>query len=286
MTRSSHWQTGFVRTSVIQFAARTDAGENLDVISRLVGEAAGQGAGLVVLPEAAMHDFGPPDLDLGPVAQALDGPFVSALGRLAAAHRLWIVAGMFERSDDAERPYNTLVALSPTGDLQATYRKTYLYDSFGYRESDRMLAGEGRPVVVSCEGLAVGLMTCYDLRFPEFARALVDAGADVLAVPAAWVAGPLKEDHWVTLLRARAIENTVYVTAAAQTGKAYSGRSMIVDPLGVTVAALGDAEGLATADVELQTIAAVRDRNPSLANRRRDLPGAEAAGARRATAHV
>jgi deaminated glutathione amidase len=139
---------------------------------------------------------------------------------------------------------------------------------------------------VSCEGLAVGLMTCYDLRFPEFARALVDAGADVLAVPAAWVAGPLKEDHWVTLLRARAIENTVYVTAAAQTGKAYSGRSMIVDPLGVTVAALGDAEGLATADVELQTIAAVRDRNPSLANRRRDLPGAEAAGARRATAHV
>ncbi len=129
-------------------------------------------------------------------------------------------------------------------------------------------------------------MTCYDLRFPEFARALVDAGADVLAVPAAWVAGPLKEDHWVTLLRARAIENTVYVTAAAQTGKAYSGRSMIVDPLGVAVAALGDGEGLATAEVDLQTIAAVRDRNPSLANRRRDLLGAQPDGSRLATARV
>jgi predicted amidohydrolase len=273
MGRSSHWQTGRVRTSVVQFAAATDVAANLEAASRLVGVAAAGGASFVVLPEAAMHDFGPTDLDLGAVAQELDGPFVSALGRLAAAHEVWIVAGMFERSRDALRPYNTLVVLGPTGELQATYRKTYLYDSFGYRESDRLLAGEGRPVVVACDGLAVGLMTCYDLRFPEYARALVEAGADVLAVPAAWVAGPLKEDHWVTLVRARAIENTVFVAAAAQTGRHYSGRSMIVDPLGIAVAALGDEEAVATADVDAETLAAVRERNPSLANRRFDLRG-------------
>jgi deaminated glutathione amidase len=262
-----------VRTSVIQFAATTDADANLSVASRLVNEAAAAGAQFVVLPEAAMHDFGPPDLALGPVAQTLDGPFVSALADLAARHHLWIVAGMFEKSDDAARPFNTLVALTSTGELQATYRKTYLYDSFGYRESDRLSPGSGEPIVVTISGLVVGLMTCYDLRFPEFARALVDGGADVVAVPAAWVSGPLKEDHWVTLLRARAIENTVYVAAAAQTGKHYSGRSMIVDPMGVTVAALGDGESVATADIEQRSVAAARERNPSLANRRGELAG-------------
>ncbi len=162
--------------------------------------------------------------------------------------------------------------------VAATYRKTYLYDSFGYRESDRLLAGTGEPQVVSCEGLAVGLMTCYDLRFPEFGRALVDNGAEVIVVPAAWVRGPLKEDHWVTLLRARAMENTVYVAAAAQTGRSYCGRSMIVDPMGTAVAALGDEEAVATADLEKQRVTEVRLRNPSLANRRSDLATARPTG--------
>jgi deaminated glutathione amidase len=261
-----------VRTSVVQFAATTDVGANLQVVSRLVAEAASAGAEFVVLPEAAMHDFGPPDLGLGPVAQRLDGPFVSALSELASSQGVWIVGGMFEQSADASRPFNTLVALSSTGELEATYRKTYLYDSFGYRESDRLLAGTGEPTVVQCGELAVGLMTCYDLRFPEYSRALVDCGVQALAVPAAWVRGPLKEDHWVTLLRARAIENTVYVAAAAQTGTHYCGRSMIVDPMGVTVAALGDDVAVATADLGASTVAAARERNPSLANRRRDLP--------------
>jgi predicted amidohydrolase len=111
-------------------------------------------------------------------------------------------------------------------------------------------------------------MTCYDLRFPEFARMLIDVGADVLAVPAAWVRGPLKEDHWVTLLRARAIENTAYVIGAAQTGSHYCGRSMIIDPMGVIVASLGDEEGVATGEARAERVADVRRRNPSLANRR------------------
>ena len=121
---------------------------------------------------------------------------------------------MFERSDDPNRPFNTLVAFGPAGDLVASYRKTYLYDSFGYRESDRLTAGDGSPVTIKTDELTLGLMTCYDLRFPEFARLLVDADAEALVVPAAWVRGPQKEDHWATLLRARAIENTCYVIAA------------------------------------------------------------------------
>jgi deaminated glutathione amidase len=215
-----------------------------------------------------MHDFGPTDLDLGAIAQPLDGPFVSAIGELARTHAMTIVAGMFETSADERRPYNTLAAVSALGELMATYRKAHLYDSFGYRESDRLTAGELAPTTLAIGDLTVGLMTCYDLRFPELGRLLVDAGADVIAVPAAWVRGPLKEDHWATLLRARAIENTSYVAGAAQTGRHYCGRSMIVDPMGVVVASLGDETGVATADVSSARIAAVRERNPSLANRR------------------
>ena len=257
-----------MRTSVIQFAAATDAEANVQVITRLVSQAAAVGAELVILPEASMHDFGSPDLDLGAVAQPTDGPFVTSLGRLAAEHRVSVVVGMFEESSDRRRPFNTLVVLGQQGELLATYRKAHLYDSFGYRESDRLLAAEPQPSVVTFDGLTIGLMTCYDLRFPEFARLLVDAGADVLAVPAAWVRGPLKEDHWVTLLRARAIENTAYVVGAAQTGSHYCGRSMLIDPMGVVVAALGDEEGVATGDVRAKRVADVRERNPSLANRR------------------
>ena len=111
-------------------------------------------------------------------------------------------------------------------------------------------------------------MTCYDLRFPEFARLLVDAGADTLAVPAAWVRGSLKEDHWVTLLRARAIENTVYVVGAAQNGSTYCGNSVVIDPMGVRVASLGEESGVAHCELRRDRLEAVRRRNPSLANRR------------------
>jgi predicted amidohydrolase len=254
--------------SLIEFEASTDPAANLKRITELIEEAAAGNAGVVVLPEAAMHDFGPIDRSLGPAAQRLDGEFVIELARLAERHSLTLIAGMFEVSGEVERPFNTLVVLGPDGSLRASYRKVHLYDSFGYRESDRLLAGEPLPVVIPSGDLTLGLMTCYDLRFPEFARILVDAGADVLVVPAAWVRGPLKEDHWETLLRARAIENTVYVAGAGQTGKLYVGCSMIVDPMGVAVARIGDDEGIVTADLAAAHVEQARRRNPSLANRR------------------
>ncbi|HMG28718.1 MAG TPA: carbon-nitrogen hydrolase family protein [Jiangellaceae bacterium] len=254
-----------MRVALVQFAAGLDSAANLDAAQLLTKEVV---ADLIVLPEAVMHDFGPPDSRLGPVAQPLDGPFVSALAGLARHHGAGVVAGIFERSDDPERPYNTLVALGPDGVLLGSYRKTHLYDSFGYRESDRLLAGRPEPVVVDVAGRRLGLMTCYDLRFPEHARALVDGGADLMVVPAAWVRGPLKEDHWVTLLRARAIENTVDVVAAAQCGRWYCGNSMAVDPMGVVVAALGEAEGVVTAVLDERRLRSVREQNPALKHRR------------------
>jgi predicted amidohydrolase len=254
-----------MRVALLQFAASLVPDENVTTLGRLAGSVAD--VDLIVAPEAAMHDFGSPDTPLGPVAQSLDGPFTAALTELAKARRATVVAGMFERSGDPERPYNTVVAVDADGVVGA-YRKIHLYDSFGYRESDRLRAGDVAPTVVRLGDVHLGLMTCYDLRFPEHSRALVDAGAEVLVVPAAWVRGPLKEDHWETLLKARAIENTVYVAAAAQCGRQYCGRSMVVDPMGVVTAAAGEAEGAVVTDVDRDRLAAARDRNPSLAHRR------------------
>lgn len=266
---------GRMRVALVQLAAGLDPSANLADINRL---ASGRTADLIILPEAVMHDFGPIDTRLGPVAQDLDGPFVTALAELAWRVGATVIAGMFERSGDPDRPYNTLVAVGADGTLLAAYRKIHLYDSFGYRESDRLMAGELTATVIPVGDHTVGLMTCYDLRFPEHSRALVDAGATLLAVPAAWVRGPLKEDHWLTLLRARAIENTVYVAAAAQCGRQYCGQSALIDPLGVAVVALGADEGVAIGEIDQEWLAAVRARNPALQHRR--WPGPDVAPAR------
>ncbi len=257
-----------VLAAAAQFAATTDKAANLERITELVHAAAQRGADVVVVPEAAMHDFGPPDMPLGPVAETLDGPFVSAIRELATQHSVTLIAGMFESSDEPSLPYNTVVAVDPAGEVVARYRKAHLYDSFGYRESDRLSRVSVEPTVLPVGEFNIGVVTCYDLRFPEFTRALIERGADVLAVPSAWVRGPLKEDHWATLLRARAIENTAYIVGAGQTGKTYVGCSMHVDPLGVVVASLGDEEGVVLGELSPSRLRVARERNPSLANRR------------------
>ncbi|MGH3497930.1 MAG: carbon-nitrogen hydrolase family protein [Nocardioidaceae bacterium] len=257
-----------MRVALLQFSAGTDSALNRKTIDGLVGRLAdGPPVDLVVAPEGSMHDFGTIDHDLGAAAEPLDGPFVGALAEHAARLHATVVAGMFERNGDG-LPWNTLVVMAPDGTLAATYRKVHLYDSFGYTESERLSAGDIKPVTLEVGGLRLGLMTCYDLRFPEYARLLVDEGAEALVVPSAWVAGPLKEDHWGTLLRARAIENTTYVLGAGQCGATYTGCTAVVDPLGVVVAAAGHDEAVVTADLEPDRIARARQRNPSLANRR------------------
>ncbi|HEX2176052.1 MAG TPA: carbon-nitrogen hydrolase family protein [Nocardioidaceae bacterium] len=256
-----------MRVALVQMSATTDKTANLKAVERMVARAVESRPDLVMLPEAVMHDFGRPDEPLTEAAEPLDGPFVAELQRLSRLHGAMLVAGMFEAVPDDERPYNSLVAVDSAG-VRAVYRKTHLYDSFGYRESDKLLAAPPEAVVVPVADLKVGLMTCYDLRFPEMARALVDAGADTLGIPAAWVAGEHKVDHWQTLLRARAIENTCFVVAAAQCGRLYCGHSAVIDPMGIVLSSLGDEEGIASATLASGALFGTRQKNPALAHRR------------------
>jgi predicted amidohydrolase len=257
-----------MRIAVAQAAASTDKAANLTRVRKLVAKAAARRPHIIVFPEAFMHDFGDPSLHLAPVAEPIDGPFVTSLSELARTYRIALIAGMFERSEDSELAYNTVVALGSDGGLLARYRKIHMYDSFGYRESDRLKGGDLEPAVVKIAGMSVGLLTCYDLRFPELARALIAQDAEVLCVPAAWARGPLKEDHWQTLLRARAIENTCFVAAAGQCGPSYIGHSMVVDPMGIPVVTLGIDEGIAVAEVQRDRLQELRSRNPALEHRR------------------
>jgi predicted amidohydrolase len=172
---------------------------------------------------------------------------------------------MFETSPDPTRPYNTLVMRGATA---AEYRKIHLYDSFGYRESDRVAAGALQPVVVDLNGWRVGLSTCYDLRFPELYRALADQGAEVVLVLAAWLPGERKVEHWETLLAARAIENTAYVVGVGQPEPRYCGHSLVVGPRGEVLLGLGGGEEVGEVALSREDLGAARAANPSLANRR------------------
>jgi predicted amidohydrolase len=251
-----------LRVVLVQHASGLEPEDN----RRLLAELTPDDADLVVFPEAFARDFGSPGSDVSGHAEPGDGPFGQELERLAGKWSTTMLAGMFEVSDDPDRPYNTLLL---RGAVRADYRKVHLYDSFGYKESDRLSAGPITAVTAPLGEFTLGLMTCYDLRFPEQARALVDAGADVLVAPSAWVAGDRKVDHWRTLVRARAIENVAYVVAAAQPGPRYSGHSMVVDPYGEVVVEAGFEPVTLRAELDPAVVEEARRTNPSLANRRR-----------------
>ncbi len=264
-----------MRVALGQLPISSDPQVNLGRVTAAAADAARQGAGLIVFPEGTQARF---SVNLRSVAQPLDGPFGAGLAAAAAAAGIAIVAGVFEPGPDG-RVYNTTVAYDEAGQLAAVYRKIHLFDALGHRESDDVAPGDD-VVVADLAGLRVGFMTCYDVRFPELARALASRGAELIVLPAAWAAGLFKEEHWVTLVRARAIENTLWLAAAGQVPDLAEpatraptgiGRSMLVDPMGVVRVDLGPAAGLDSGEVDTSVTATVRAALPCLANRRDDI---------------
>ncbi len=268
-TDSKPAASGALGVAIAQFTPGARTEQNLAEMRSLAAAAADRGASLIVFPEYSAFFESPMGPSSVAAAEPIDGPFVDGLAALAVEFDLHVVAGMLERTPDEIRFSNTLVAVSSSGEVLAAYRKVHLYDAFGTRESDWVQAGPiEEPETFHVGGLTVGLQTCYDVRFPEVTRRLVDAGADLVLVPAEWVRGPLKEHHWRTLVTARAIENTIYVAAADHAPPIGIGNSMVVDPMGVEIAAIGEITDVAVAWVSAERIATVREVNPALALRR------------------
>ncbi len=254
--------------AVAQFAPGADRTANLATIRELATTAAARGATLVVAPEYSSYFTPDMGADWLAAAEPLDGEFVTGLATIARELGIHLVAGMLQRTSE-ERFSNTVVALGPTGDVVASYRKIHLYDAFGQRESDWVVPGPiTPPETFGWEGFTVGIQTCYDLRFPEMTRRLVDAGADLVVVPSEWVRGPLKEHHWRTLVTARALENTIYVAAADHAPPIGAGNSMVVDPMGVELVTIGEETAVAVASVSRDRVLSVREVNPALSLRR------------------
>ncbi|MEE1621911.1 nitrilase-related carbon-nitrogen hydrolase [Zafaria sp. Z1313] len=258
-----------LRIALGQLASTDDVEANLRAIDDAAGSAAADGAELLLLPEYATFEKAELDADCARVAEPLDGPVATRLAATARRHGLFLVAGVLEAGDGPAGAYNTLVAFGPDGGLLASYRKAHLFDAQGYAESDFIdAAPEPEAVVVELAGVRCGLMICYDLRFPEHARALSDAGAQVLLVAASWVPGRGKLAQWQALLAARAIENGMFVAGACQAVPHSVGHSALVDPMGTGLAGLGPAAGLALADADLRRIASTRRLFPMHRQRR------------------
>jgi deaminated glutathione amidase len=266
-----------MRVALCQIPVSSRPVVNAGRVSAALVQAADGGADLAVFPEATQVRFGS---DLRAAAEPLSGPFCAGIAAAAKDTGVAVVAGVFEPAPDG-RVYNTAVAYDGDGQLVASYRKLHLFDAYGHRESDEVAPGSA-PVICTLAGVRTGLAICYDVRFGELSRALAVNGATLLVLPAAWAAGLFKEDHWVTLVRARAIENTVWVAAVGQVpdpderptrAATGVGRSMLVDPLGVVRADLGPAPGVTVAEIDENLIGTVRASLPSLENRRDDVFG-------------
>jgi predicted amidohydrolase len=258
-----------VRIALGQLESGTDIQANLAAIDRFAASAAADGASLVAFPEYATYEKKIVDASFPVMAEPLDGPVCRELSATAALHGIALVAGVVETSDEEGRAYNTLVAFDPSGALVAVYRKIHLFDAQGFGESVFIKPGPSLdPVVFDAGGARFGLMTCYDLRFPELARSLADAGAQVLLVCSSWVPGTHKTEQWLSLNAARAIENSVYVAGVCQAPPVSVGRSLLVDPMGYVEADLGLEPGVRAVDLSLATVARVREQFPMFRQRR------------------
>ncbi|CAL9511957.1 2-oxoglutaramate amidase [Streptomyces sp. enrichment culture] len=255
-----------MRASLIQIAV--EEGESVDARRRraasLVREQAG--ADLVVLPELwttgafAYEDF-------GREAETLHGPTFESMAEAASDAGVWLHAGSVPERDPEGTLYNTSLVISPSGELAAAYRKIH---RFGFDKGEAVLMGAGGELVtVRLPGTTLGVATCYDLRFPELFRGLVDAGAETLVIPAGWP--ERRRSHWTLLAQARAVENQAYVlacgTAGTHAGVPQAGHSIVVDPWGEVLAEAGPGEQVLTVEFDPGKVAVTRDQFPALKDR-------------------
>ena len=264
------------RAAIVQMKSSVDKEDNLAYSVKLINEAAKRKARLICFPEFQMA-YSPAEQkpeSLHKIAEKITGNFISTLSNSAKLNKINVIATMYEIINTNERNqkvFDTGIIINELGKVQSIYRKVHLYDALGFKESKKLLAGSiiEKPSKTTVGNL--GLLICYDMRFPEISRILTVNGAHILVSPSAWVAGFMKKVHWEIMVRARAIENGVYVLAPNQVGNIYCGHSMVIDPFGATILDMKNRQGIEFIEIDTAKIDTTRRTLPLLMNRRTDV---------------
>ena len=263
----------YMKAAVVQFKASTKKEDNLKKIILYISKAARNNAALCAFPEFIMFytNSSQTPKQLASLSETINGNFITTIAKAAKDNHIQVIGSFYETSRKKDRVYDTSFLIGKSGKVISTYRKIHLYDALGFRESDKMVSGSkiAKPVKTSIG--KIGMMICYDLRFPEMSRSLAVAGSEVLVVPSAWVKGDMKEEHWITINRTRAIENGCYVIAPDQIGNIYCGRSLVVDPYGKILLDMKKKQGIGFVNIDLNKVKQTRKVLPLLKNRRTDV---------------
>ena len=262
-----------MKAAVVQFKASTNKEDNLTKIISYISKAASKNAALCAFPEFMMFytSSSQTPKQLANLAETINGNFVTTIAKAVKENQIQVVGSFYEKSRKKDRVYDTSFLISKSGKVLSTYRKIHLYDALGFKESNKMISGSNITKPVKTSIGKIGMMICYDLRFPEMARSLATAGAEVLVAPSAWVKGNMKEEHWVTINKTRAIENGCYVIAPDQVGNIYCGRSLVVDPYGKILLDMKKKQGIGFVNIDLNKVKQTRKILPLLKNRRTDI---------------
>lgn len=262
-----------MKAAVVQFKASTNKEDNLTKIISYISKAASKNAALCAFPEFMMFytSSSQTPKQLVNLAETINGNFVTTIAKAAKENQIQVVGSFYEKSRKKDRVYDTCFVIGKSGKVISTYRKIHLYDALGFKESDKIVSGSKITKPVNTSLGKMGMMICYDLRFPEMARSLATAGAEVLVAPSAWVKGNMKEEHWITINKTRAIENGCYVIAPDQVGNIYCGRSLVVDPYGKILLDMKKKQGIGFVNIDLNKVKQTRKILPLLKNRRTDI---------------
>ena len=261
-----------VKVAVVQFKASTNKEVNLKKIVSYISKAASKNAALCAFPEFMMFytNSSQTSKQLSDLSEMIKGNFVTTIVKAAKENKIQVIGSFYEKSRTKDRVYDTAFVIDKSGKVISTYRKIHLYDALGFRESDKMISGSKITKPVQTSIGKIGMMICYDLRFPEMSRSLAVAGSEVLVAPSAWVKGNMKEEHWITINKTRAIENGCYVIAPDQVGNIYCGRSLVVDPYGKVLLDMKKKQGIGLVNIDLNKVKQIRKILPLLKNRRTD----------------
>lgn len=261
------------KIAVVQMRAETDKQSNLKKILRYISQAARKGAQICTFPEFMMcyTPSSQSPADLAKIAEKINGEFVTSISAEAKRNSIQVVGTLYEKSPKPNRVYDTSFLIGKNGSLVSSYRKIHLYDALGFKESAKLYPGSAIAKPAKTAAGKMGMMICYDLRFPEMSRILASSGSEILVVPSAWVQGKMKEEHWITINKTRAIENGCYLISPDQVGNIYCGRSLVVDPFGKILLDMKKREGIGIVDISLDEVRQVRQKLPLLQNRRTDI---------------